>query len=58
MLSRFLADDDGLTVIEYVLLASIVALGFLAAFQAIGEDLGEFFEGVSQAFVDGFFPAN
>ncbi|MDN7488854.1 MULTISPECIES: Flp family type IVb pilin [unclassified Burkholderia] len=37
--SRFLRDEDGVTAIEYGLIAALIAIGIIAALSTVGKDL-------------------
>jgi pilus assembly protein Flp/PilA len=44
---RFIGDERGVTAIEYGLIAALVAVGAVAAFTALGTQLGTSFTTVS-----------
>ena len=46
-IGRFVRDDTGVTAIEYGLIAALVAVAAVAAFTALGTQLGSVFTGVS-----------
>ncbi len=48
-LIRFLKDEDGVTAIEYGLIAALIAVGIIAAVTAVGEKLQETFETIEDA---------
>ncbi|NTZ81494.1 Flp family type IVb pilin [Burkholderia metallica] len=37
--SRFVRDEDGVTAIEYGLIAALIAVGIIAALSTVGKDL-------------------
>ncbi|WP_342706288.1 Flp family type IVb pilin [Burkholderia arboris] len=37
--SRFVRDEDGVTAIEYGLIAALIAIGIIAALSTVGKDL-------------------
>ncbi|MDB5621927.1 MAG: Flp family type IVb pilin [Devosia sp.] len=48
--TRFLADEDGATAIEYGLIATLMAVALIAAFVALGDNVtGLFGSGVGSA---------
>lgn len=46
-LSRFAADEDGATAIEYGLIAAVIAMGIIMAMTALGGGVGAMFEFIS-----------
>jgi pilus assembly protein Flp/PilA len=46
-IKKFIADDSGVTAIEYGLIAALVAVAAVSAFTALGGKLSSVFEGVS-----------
>ncbi len=50
-LLRFLKDEDGVTAIEYGLIAALIAIGIIAAVTAIGLELNAVFETVDAALI-------
>ena len=47
----FWADEDGATAIEYGLLASLIAVAIIVGATALGDKLGDLFNGVSTKLV-------
>lgn len=45
----FLADDDGVTAIEYGLIAALIAVAIIAGVQLVGTNLNALFNAVSAA---------
>jgi pilus assembly protein Flp/PilA len=45
-IKRFIADESGVTAIEYGLIAALVAVGAVTAFSALGGKIGTVFNGV------------
>lgn len=52
MLRRFGRDDRGVTAIEYGLIASCIALAFVAIAILLGDDVGAMFETLSDSVQD------
>ncbi len=50
-LIRFLKDEDGVTAIEYGLIAALIAVGIIAAVTAVGLKLKSTFETVDAALI-------
>ncbi len=50
-LIRFLKDEDGVTAIEYGLIAALISIGIIAAVTAIGLELNAVFETVDAALI-------
>ncbi len=50
-LLRFLKDEDGVTAIEYGLIAALIAVGIIAAVTAVGISLRTTFEAVDAALI-------
>ncbi len=50
-LIRFLKDEDGVTAIEYGLIAALIAVGIIAAVTAVGIKLRQTFEAVDAALI-------
>ena len=48
-ISRFLKEDDGVTMIEYGLIAAIIAIGVLATLQGVRDGLRALFNQVVAA---------
>ena len=46
--SRFLRDESGATAIEYGLIAAGIAVAIIAAVFALGDDIKNFFTGISK----------
>ena len=46
-LRRLLRDDSGATAIEYGLIAALIAVAAIAAFQAVGSNLSDTFHGIA-----------
>ena len=44
---RFFKDEEGVTAIEYGLLAALIALGVVAGASALGTNLGTFFQSIA-----------
>lgn len=44
---RFIRDEDGVTAIEYALIASLIALAIIAAVKALGTQLSTVFNNVT-----------
>jgi len=51
MFQEFARDESGVTAIEYGLIASLVAVAAVAAFTALGGQLGAVFTGASSKLV-------
>lgn len=49
-IARFAADDSGATVIEYALIAALVAIGIISILQSVGVQLGAIFAAVAAGF--------
>lgn len=47
IVSRFMKDESGVTAIEYGLIAALVAVGIIAALNALGDSLTDIFGSVS-----------
>ena len=45
--SRFVRDEDGVTAIEYGLIAALIAVGIIAALSTIGKDLATVFSTIA-----------
>ncbi len=56
-LLRFLKDEDGVTAIEYGLIAALISIGIIAAVTAIGLELKAVFETVDGALTPPGAPA-
>ncbi len=54
---RFLKDEDGVTAIEYGLIAALIAVGIIAAVTAVGFKLKTTFETIDAALLPGPAPA-
>lgn len=50
-IQKFIADDSGVTAIEYGLIAALVAVAAVSAFTALGVKLTQVFTGVSKKMV-------
>ena len=46
-ITRFLADEQGVTAIEYGLIAALVAVAAITAFTTLGQKLDSTFTGIS-----------
>ena len=44
---RILKDESGATAIEYALIAALVSIAAIGAYQAVGTSLTNFFNGIS-----------
>ncbi|WP_175884957.1 Flp family type IVb pilin [Burkholderia sp. BCC0044] len=44
---RFVRDEDGVTAIEYGLIAALIAIGIIAALSTIGKDLKTVFSTIA-----------
>jgi len=44
---RFVRDEDGVTAIEYGLIAALIAVGIIAALSTIGKDLATVFNTIA-----------
>lgn len=49
ILKRFLTEDDGVTAIEYALIASLIAVFIIAAVQLVGTNLNTVFTEVGNS---------
>lgn len=47
--SRFVKDESGATAIEYGLIAALIAVGIIVAAQALGTQINDTFNNVSNA---------
>ena len=47
LLTRLLSDDAGATAIEYGLIAALIAVAAIAAFQLVGTNLSDTFHGIA-----------
>jgi len=45
--ARFVRDEDGVTAIEYGLIAALIAVGIIAALSTIGKDLATVFNTIA-----------
>ncbi|AKM05007.1 Flp family type IVb pilin [Burkholderia pyrrocinia] len=45
--SRFVRDEDGVTAIEYGLIAALIAIGIIAALTTVGKDLKTVFSTIA-----------
>ncbi|PXX33778.1 MULTISPECIES: Flp family type IVb pilin [Burkholderia] len=45
--SRFVRDEDGVTAIEYGLIAALIAVGIIAALSTVGKDLQTVFNTIA-----------
>ncbi len=48
-LIRFLKDEDGVTAIEYGLIAALIAVAIIVAVQTVGGKISDTFDAVSNA---------
>ncbi len=51
-LERLLQDEDGVTAIEYGLMAALIAVVCIVAFEATGVSLGDLYERWTKAVID------
>ena len=49
---KFLRDEDGVTAIEYALIASLIAIVIVVAVQLVGLNLADFYDGVASKVED------
>ena len=47
LLTRLRSDDSGATAIEYGLIAALIAVAAIAAFQLVGTNLSDTFHGIA-----------
>ena len=47
LLTRLQSDDSGATAIEYGLIAALIAVAAIAAFQLVGTNLSDTFHGIA-----------
>ena len=47
LLSRFVSDESGVTAIEYGLIAALIAVAAIAAFQLVGTNLSATFHSIA-----------
>ncbi|KWF57864.1 pilus assembly protein [Burkholderia pseudomultivorans] len=47
IIKRFLKEEDGVTAIEYGLIAGLIAVAIIASVSAIGTNLGSMFSNIS-----------
>ena len=52
-LIRFLKDEEGVTAIEYGLIAALIAVAIIGAITTVGDNLGFTFQDVSNKLSDG-----
>ncbi|OXI78181.1 Flp family type IVb pilin [Burkholderia sp. AU33423] len=45
--SRFIRDEDGVTAIEYGLIAALIAIGIIGALTTVGQDLKTVFKTIA-----------
>lgn len=50
-LARFMKEDEGVTAIEYGLIAALIAIVIILAVQAVGTNLSTIFQSVADALV-------
>ncbi len=48
-IQRFIRDEEGVTAIEYALIAALIAVVIIAAVRAVGEDVNNTFQAVANA---------
>jgi pilus assembly protein Flp/PilA len=48
-IQRFIRDEEGVTAIEYALIASLIAVVIIAAVRLVGEDVNNTFQSVANA---------
>ena len=46
-IKNFIAEEDGVTAIEYGLIAALIAVAIVGVVSAVGTDLGKVFEKIS-----------
>lgn len=51
-IQAFVADEDGVTAIEYGLIAALVGVAMVTAATALGDQISATFDGVTKALVD------
>ena len=49
LISRFLKNEDGATAIEYGLIAALIAVAIIGGARALGTNIGDTFNNVSNA---------
>ncbi|BCZ85716.1 MULTISPECIES: Flp family type IVb pilin [Paraburkholderia] len=50
LIRAFVLEEDGVTAIEYGLLAGLIAVSIIGGATALGEGLGQFFTGIGNWF--------
>jgi pilus assembly protein Flp/PilA len=48
-IQRFIRDEEGVTAIEYALIAALIAVVIIAAVRAVGQDVNNTFQAVANA---------
>ncbi len=48
-IQRFIRDEEGVTAIEYALIAALIAVVIIAAVRAVGTDVNNTFQAVANA---------
>jgi pilus assembly protein Flp/PilA len=48
-IQRFIRDEEGVTAIEYALIASLIAVVIIAAVRLVGQDVNNTFQAVANA---------
>jgi len=48
-IQRFIRDEEGVTAIEYALIAALIAVVIIAAVRAVGTDVNSTFQSVADA---------
>ncbi len=46
---RFIRDEEGVTAIEYALIAALIAVVIIAAVRAVGQDVNSTFQSIADA---------
>jgi pilus assembly protein Flp/PilA len=55
-INTFLSDEEGVTAIEYGLIAALIAVAIIGGVTAIGSNLGQLFNNVSTAITNAINP--
>ena len=48
---RFLADESGLTTVEYAIAGALISLAVIGAFTTLGQNVGTVIDGISSVIV-------
>ena len=48
-ISKFLEDEEGLTIVEYAVAGGLIAAGVVAAFKGLGETVNGIINGINDA---------